>query len=291
MKLYFLFGILLVVCFSALGQEKKVVVNGIITDETNIAIPEVFISINWSKSGLLSKDDGSFYLIVSEQDTLVFRHTSFEPKAIALQNSNTDTLKVQLTERTLILDEVEVTNWGDWKDFKRKIANQNSDSIRQTPEYQLKTMFNNIDLFPEDKHADRFLSSLKIPSLIAKQLNPYGASFVSMGIGLNKQRENPYITKEKKIKLALEKNAYRYSLSILSKIVKLEGTALKEFKNYCDYFIDFKQNDYQLTKQIHTIYKEWEEQTLSADSLKKKKLNYLPVSKTPFNSSTPDRNK
>ncbi len=177
MKFYLLSGILLLIFLNAFSQEKEIVINGIVTDEANNAIPEVFISINWSSSGLLSKDDGSFYLTVSEQDTIVFKHTSFEPKVLVVKNlDSTDSLKIQLTERTLQLDEVQVTNWGSWEDFRHKIATMNADSIRKTSEYQLKTMFNNIDLFPEDKHADRFLSSLKLPPSVAKQLNPYGAS-------------------------------------------------------------------------------------------------------------------
>ncbi len=257
MKFYLLSGILLMTFLSAFSQKRKVIINGIVTDEANNAIPEVFISINWSSSGLLSCDDGSFYLRVSGQDTIVFKHTSFEPKVLVAKNlDSTDSLKIQLTERTLQLNEVQVTNWGNWEDFRHKIATMNADSIRKTSEYQLKTMFNNIDLFPEDKHADRFLSSLKLPPSVAKQLNPYGASFAGIGIGLNK-KGTLHTTKEKKIKLALKKNAHRYSLAILSKIVKIKGKTLKEFKEYCDYFIDFKQNDYELITQIKRLYNEW----------------------------------
>ncbi len=74
-------------------------------------------------------------------------------------------------------------------------------------------------------------------------------------------------------------------------MLRINGDTLKNFKLYCDYLLDFKQTDYKLAKQIHRLYKKWKKQTkkLDIDSLDEKKINYLPVSKTPFSSSTSDK--
>ncbi len=284
----------LLVLLPVFSQEKQVNLQGIVMDEQNIPITDVMISVNWQKRCILSRSDGSFYIAANLQDTLVFRHTSFEPKAIALQNINTDTLKVQLTERTLILDEVEVTNWGEWQDFKRKIKNQNSDSIRQTDAYRLEMLVGGYKDHPIKNPYFRGQEEPKI-----NPLTIIGGFFNG---DLPQMLYNKYsksekirrkIQAEKLQEIAVQKNAYRYSSVILSKMLKINGDTLKNFKLYCDYLLDFKQTDLKLTKQIHRVYKKWKRQTkkLGIDSIYEKRINYLPVSKTPFSSSTSDKNK
>ncbi|MBS9767887.1 MAG: carboxypeptidase-like regulatory domain-containing protein [Flavobacteriaceae bacterium] len=258
MKLYPLIGIFLLCICTCFSQPNEQGFYGIVVDKNGSAVSDVLISVNWRKRGLLSKADGSFYIMAQRQDTLVFRHTSFEPKAIALQNQTSDTLKIQLTERTLILDEVTVTNWGEWKDFKDKIAEMNADSIRNTDAYRLKMMFANL------------------PNYEGKPNLPPLPSFSGVGFGVSfsiSTKSTEYAsTEERKKNQELANNAHRYSTDKLSKILKIKGQKLKDFKLYCDYFINFEQDDYKMIAQIQSLYQEWSQmEVYKKDSVTVKK--------------------
>ncbi len=289
MKRYFLTGIFLFIFFNSFGQKKETGFQGIIVDEQNIPIADVMVSVNWQKRGLLSKIDGSFYIMANPQDTLVFKHTSFEPKAVALKSRNTtDTLKIQLTERTLILDEVQITNWGDWQDFKHKIATMNSDSIRKTNEYRLEMMFGAKKRHPVNNPYFRGREEPKI-----NPLTIIGGIFSG---GLPRMLYNKYsktekirrkIQEEKLQELNVRNNAYRYSEKKLQELLHIKGDKLKNFKAYCDYSLDFSKNNYELIEQIKNLYETWK--TQKTDTIDSTKIIYQPISKTPFNSSTSDK--
>lgn len=274
---------LLLPCFS---QDKEINVKGIVVDEHNTPIPEVFISVNWGKRGLLSRDDGTFYITANLQDTLVFKHTSFEPKAIAISYVGTnDTIKVQLTERTLTLGEVEINNWGTWQDFKDKIQNMDADSIRQTNEYRLETMFGYKKRNPIKNPYFRGQPEPKI--------NPLTIIGSILSGGLPRMLYNKYSSKEKRRRkiqaekiqeLTVEQNEYRYNEELLGKILNLKGQKLHAFKIYCDYALNFNQNDHKLLKQINALYKNWKntKTTLGQDSLKENTKTYTPIQSSPF---------
>lgn len=241
------------------AQDDKIVLQGIVVDEQNTPINDVFISVNWSKNGLLSHEDGSFYITINAQDTLVFKHTSFEPKAIAASHlSAKDTIKVQLTERTLELGEVHVTNLGTWQEFKHKIENMDADSIRQTDEYRLETMFGDKKRHPIKNPYFRGQPNPKI--------NPLTILGGILSGGLPRMLYNKYsqteklrrkIQKELLQNIAVEKNQHRYNEALIGEILGLKGKELHSFKLYCDYAINLNQSDYKLTQQIKLLYKEW----------------------------------
>ncbi len=218
MKKNYLIFVFLLIIFPCFSQPNEQGFYGVVVDENGMAVSDVLISVNWRKRGLLSNADGSFYIMAQCQDTLFFSHTSFEPKAIALQNQTTDTLKIQLTERNLILDEVTVTNWGEWQDFKHKIAEMNADSIRNTDEYRLKIMFANL---PNYEGKPNF------PPLPSLGGVGFGGSFT-----ISTKSTEYASTEERKKNQELAKNAHRYSTDKLSKILKIKGQKLKDF-NLC----------------------------------------------------------
>ncbi len=230
----------LLCCFFMGFAQKQVSVFGIVVDEQNVPVSDVLVSVNWSKKGLLSKADGSFYITANSQDTLVFKHLSFEPKVVALPNNFADTLKVQLTQRTLILDEVQITNWGTWQDFKHKIAEMDADSIRQTDGYRLKSMFDGVG------------------KKIGQSLPSFGGIGFGVAFNISTQSRGYASTMERKKREIRKRNAYRYSEKLLAKVLHLEGKKLKDFKSYCDNFINFDQSDYKMLKQIDSLYKEWQ---------------------------------
>ncbi len=250
-------------------------------DENGLAVSDVLISVNWRKRGLLSKADGSFYIMAQRQDTLVFWHTSFEPKAIALQSQMTDTLKIQLTERTLILDEVTVTNWGEWQDFKHKIAGMNADSIRNTDEYRLEIMFGAKKRNPIKNPYFRGQEESKLnPLTIVGGIFSGALPQMIFNKFSKKEQIRRKIQAEKLQELSVERNAHRYSLKLLEKLLKIKGKQLKSFKKYCDYTLNFNQNDLHLIKDIDSLFECWKKQKV--DTILKNDSIYLPISTSPF---------
>lgn len=242
------------------AQDDKIALQGIVVDEQNTPINDVFISVNWSKNGLLSHEDGSFYITINAQDTLVFKHTSFEPKAIAASHlSAKDTIKVQLTERTLELGEVHVTNLGTWQEFKHKIENMDADSIRQTDEYRLETMFGDKKRHPIKNPYFRGWDNPKftVVSVLFRGLLAGDLPNMLYSHFSGDQKRRRKMQKELLQDIAVEKNQHRYNEALIGKILNLKGKELHSFKLYCDYAINLNQSDYKLTQQIKLLYKEW----------------------------------
>ncbi len=283
MKCYFFTSIFLILFSYGFSQEIELGFQGIVIDEHNTPIADVLISVNWSRKGLLSKSDGGFHIKANAQDTLVFKHVSFEPKAIVLRNMQTNTLRVQLTRRTNILDEVTVTNWGTWQEFKQKIANMDADSIRNTDDYRLEMMFGAKKRHPIKNPYFRAMKEARITPTTVIFKGFLGGDLINMlrskSLAQKLRRE---IQNEKLQELSVQKNAYRYSEQLIANALKIKGKELKSFKIYCDYELDFTQSDYNLTKQIVELYKKWKTQPdlTESDSVpSKSKLDYLPIQK------------
>lgn len=234
-------------------------ITGLVTDQAKLPIANAFVCLNWSKKGLLTREDGSFYISATSQDTLVIKHLSFEPKAIAVSRLlSKDTIYIQLTEKTVTLGEVTVTNWGEWKDFKHRIAHMDADSIRNTGTYRLATMFGTKKSHPIK---NPYFRGQRAPKL--NPLTIIGGIFSGI---LPRMIYNKYSKTEKmrrKIQkellqdIAIKKNSTRYSKKLIGKLLKIEGAELNNFKIFCDYAIDLNLSDYKLAKQTKSLYKEW----------------------------------
>ncbi|PVX52651.1 carboxypeptidase-like protein [Balneicella halophila] len=261
MKTYYLCILFLIQVGYTFSQD-EVGIAGIITDESNHPVPDVVIRINWSRVGLLSKNDGSFYITAKRTDTLVFKHLSFEPKAIAVNNlKNLDSLKIQLTSKSFELDEVEINNWGTWQDFKHKIKTMDADSIQDTDEYRLETMFGNKKRHAIANPYHRAMDAPTISTALLNLFNPFnGASSLPTVLysKLSKdEKMRRQIQKETLQEIAVTKNKYRYTKEYIGRILNIEGKELHSFKMYCDYFINLNQNEYKMIQQIKSLYKDW----------------------------------
>lgn len=275
---------LLFLTFVSQSQE-SFYVRGIVLSEEKMTVSDVFIRINWGQKGILSREDGSFYMEATPQDTLIFNHLSFEPKAVVLSNYNTnDTLYIQLTTKSIQLDEVDIWDLGSWSEFKRKVVSMNSDSIRNTEAYLLNTMFDNVDLSKINPLPSE--SPPPMDKVMAKAIDPYGAgaTMFSLGLGEGSKIVNKFIKKlfgishssanydmdrglsriekEKKQEKTIIKNAYRYSEKHIGKILDIKGTELTSFKQYADYQIDLSKDDYNMILQLKQLYKEWKNNRL-----------------------------
>lgn len=284
MKAYYLNILILFCTTTCFAQDKEVNIQGIITDENNLPIPDVVIRVNWGKMGVLSREDGSFRITTNSQDTLIFEHTSFEPKAIvASYLATNNTIKIQLTERTLTLGEVEINNWGTWQDFKHKIESMNADSIRQTDKYRLETMFGNKKRHPIKNPYFRGQEEPKInPLTVIGGIFSGNIPQILYNKYSRKEKNRRKIQAEKLQELAVEHNKYRYSKEILHKMLKIKGKELQHFKAYCDYSLDFRQNDYKIVRQIKMLYQNWKqkEDNLIKNTTLKKNQNSSQSSST-----------
>lgn len=261
--------------------QKTFYVRGIVLSEEKLTIPDVFIRINWGQKGILSREDGSFYMEATPQDTLILNHLSFEPKAVILSNYNTnDTLFIQLTTKSIQLDEVDIWELGSWNEFKRKVVSMNSDSIRNTESYRLKTMFDNVDLNKTPSLPSEFTPPMD--RVMAKAINPYGAGATMFSLGAvggskiirklfgishspanyDEDSSLSKIEKEKKQEKSLIKNAYRYNKELIGKLLDIKGKELASFKQYADYQIDLSKDDYHIILQLQQLYKEWKNNRL-----------------------------
>ncbi len=224
---------------------------------------------------------GVFILWHSVKILWYFGIRALSQKAIALQNQTSDTLKIQLTERTLILDEVTVTNWGKWKDFKDKIAEMNADSIRNTDAYRLEMMFGTKKRNPIKNPYFRGQEENKLtPSTIIGGIFSGALPQMIFNKYSKKEQIRRKIEAEKLQELAVAQNGHRYSLKLLEKLLKIKGKQLKSFKKYCDYTLDFNQNDLHLIQDIDSLFKCWKKQKIA--TLLKNDSSYLPISTSPF---------
>lgn len=240
-------------------------IKGIITDEENQPISDVMVSVNWSRKGILSENDGSFYLTATRQDTLVFKHLSFEPKAIALISfKSTESLLVKLKERTITLQEVNVTNLGSWDEFQNRIKSMNTDSIRNTDAYRLATMFGERKSHPIKNPYYRACENPKLTPMTIIFRGLIGGDLINMLYSRfsGNQKRRRKIEKEMLQEITINKNRHKYSIEIISQILNIEKDEAKQFKIYADHFVNTKQSGYKILKQIQLLYKEWTDDKL-----------------------------
>lgn len=276
MKTYTLFSFFLF-AVNLQATAKNNLIRGTVLTENMQPIRDVVISKNWSKTGFVSMQDGSFQIQANSNDTLIFKHLAFEPKAIALNNiPKTKPLEVILTPRTVELGEVQVTNWGTWNDFKHKILNKSIDSINNTPENRLNEMFPHAKTHPIKNPYFRAFDKIEITptNILLSMLS--GQLFRMVYTNLSKEQKyrreiTSDILREQKIK----RNDHRYSSKTLSNLLNIKEQELEKFKIYCDTRVDLSLNDYELIKQINELYKDWKTQKTKYQQIRKTKENYL----------------
>ncbi|PCI32967.1 MAG: SusC/RagA family TonB-linked outer membrane protein [Flavobacteriaceae bacterium] len=110
-KMYYLFTVVLMVCFvqNSFGQSKTI--TGTVTEKgSGISLPGVNVLIKGTNHGVVTDFDGKFTINTESGETnnLVFSFLGYKTKTIAL-TSSTESLNVQLVEDLLGLDEVIIT--------------------------------------------------------------------------------------------------------------------------------------------------------------------------------------
>lgn len=111
-SLYLIFIVLLQVTSVLFAQEEGLSLSGKIVDINKIPISNASIFIEDSREGTVSDANGKFRLLIHDEDTnknLVIRHIQYNEKSIKVSSSKRDQLVIVLSESTMILDQVNIT--------------------------------------------------------------------------------------------------------------------------------------------------------------------------------------
>ncbi len=94
-----------------LAQEREI--SGTITDENNVPLPGVNITVEGTTRGTQSDFDGNYSINVSNEETLVFSFVGFEDQSVVVGDNLT--IDVTMIESASALDEVVVIGYGTEK--------------------------------------------------------------------------------------------------------------------------------------------------------------------------------
>ncbi|MBP8157838.1 MAG: carboxypeptidase-like regulatory domain-containing protein, partial [Flavobacterium sp.] len=93
------------------AQNKSI--TGKVTDDHNESLPGVTVTINGTKTGTLSDNEGKYSIKAKPTDKLVFSFLGYEP--ITLPVGNKSVMNVSLQSSTTGLEEVVVVGYGTQK--------------------------------------------------------------------------------------------------------------------------------------------------------------------------------
>jgi TonB-linked SusC/RagA family outer membrane protein len=103
--------LLLFITLSSFGQKMKI--KGIVTDENNISLPGVQISVKGSSTGTISNLDGVYDINVEKNSILIFRNIGYIDQSIQIKNQSL--LNVKMNVDIQKLNEVVVIGYGTVK--------------------------------------------------------------------------------------------------------------------------------------------------------------------------------
>ncbi len=122
----FLFTLL--IASKAVGQslpaKEPIRLSGVIVNEANEALPFVTVTNLSTQQGVVSDEEGFFYLTFPAQDTLQLSAVNYEPYRLYFGDTARATnydLKIRLSERTYQLENVTVFAFRDEAAFKRAV--------------------------------------------------------------------------------------------------------------------------------------------------------------------------
>lgn len=118
-----------------LSQQDKVVVTGVVYDDTQIPLPGVSIMVKGTTTGTSTDFDGKFNIPVYTSDVLVFSYLGFQNKSVSVNNQTTFT--INLIPDTNILNEVIVSGVAAGTSRKKlsvSVAKLNSKDLEKAPQ-------------------------------------------------------------------------------------------------------------------------------------------------------------
>ena len=91
-------------------------VTGTVTDESGNPVAGAAISVNGSKSGIITASDGSFTIEANEGDELVISHISYLSQTVKVGQANYITITLQLNINNL--EQVVITDYTEYSKVK-----------------------------------------------------------------------------------------------------------------------------------------------------------------------------
>lgn len=246
-RCFLLIGLLLLTIDWARAQsqpnDEPIQLSGVIVNKADEPVPFVTVSNLSTQRGVVSNDEGFFYITFPAQDTLQLSAVNYEPYELyfgdTARASNYD-LKIRLSERTYQLEEVTVFAFRDEAAFKKAILA--------------------LDDLPEEPE------KIVIPGTFQGTPTKPSASLASP-ISFIADRFNKRAKYERQLKQAQRDAAYqktlakKYNRTMVSEITGLADERLDEFMLFCrfkDKFIE-RSNEYEIILAINRCYVDFQQ--------------------------------
>lgn len=227
-------------------HDRRISVSGHIVDEQEQAVSFATVSIGHSGKGVVSDEDGFFFIRFSKSDTLILSTVAHQTQQLYFGDTATAAnydLKIKLSEEAYALESVTVFAFKDEYAFKKAILE--------------------LDDLPETSEQISIPGSYYGPrrEVSASPMNP-----ISFMANIFNKRARYEREARKKIAASQRSNALaqQYNRKLVGKVTGLEEQRLDEFMTYCqmkDLFRD-RPNEYDVIvtiKQCYTSYKKEQE--------------------------------
>ena len=248
MRLRYLFLLLALLLGTTLGYgqslptDEPIRLSGVIVNEAEEPLPFVTVTNLATQQGVVSNEEGFFYITFPAQDTLQLSAVNYEAYQLyfgdTAQATNYD-LQIRLSERTYQLENVTVFAFKDEASFKRAVLAL--DDIPEEPE------------------------KIVVPGSFQGTPVKKKAS-VASPLSFLYDRFSKRAKYERQVQQARQDAAYqktlakKYNRDMVGKITGLEDERLDEFMLYCqikDEFIE-RSNEYDIILAINRCYRDFE---------------------------------
>ena len=113
MKKLLLVWVIVMAAFSSSLAQTRQVTGKVTSSEDGSALPGVSISLKGTARGTTSTSDGSYKIMVSNSDALVFSFVGYKSQEVKITNQSV--LNIQLAVDAKSLEEIVVTGYGNQK--------------------------------------------------------------------------------------------------------------------------------------------------------------------------------
>lgn len=222
-------------------EAQDIQLSGTIVDHEDQPIPFATISIANSGKGVVSNEEGFFFIRFPQKDSLVISTVAHAPQYLYFGDSATSDnydLKIRLSEQAYTLEEVTVFAFKDEYAFKKAILE--------------------MDDLPEEQEQIHVPGSYYGPrkEVKASPLSP--VSFVADRLSKRARYEREA---REKIAASRQSNALaqKYNRELVGKVTGLKEEKLEEFMMYCrmkEVFVD-RPNEYEVVLAINQCYNDF----------------------------------
>lgn len=233
--------LLLLAQYQEENEDESIRLSGTIVDHQDQAVPFATISIVSNGKGVVSNEEGFFFIRFPKKDSLLLSTVAHEPQYLYFgDTATTDNydLKIRLSEQTYALEDVTIFAFKDEYAFKKAILA--------------------MDNLPEEQEQIHIPGSYYGPrrEVKASPLSP--VSFVADRLSKRARYE-----KEAREKIANSKRsnalAQKFNRELVEKVTGLPEEKLEEFMMYCrmkEVFVD-QANEYEVILAINQCYSEF----------------------------------